>query len=115
MTFDAHTLLFATLAVLCDFQSVFFGIFPHDLAISEGILPDEPYLKALLRHLRPEKALSVGGFTMTLGLILLSLAIVQWRRVDYGPLNYSHTMRFVLPGAALTALGFSNYDQQLFP
>ena len=114
VTFDAHTLLFATLAILCGFQSTFFGIFAHALAIWEGIIPEEPRLKKLLRLLRLERGLSVGGIALVFGLILLIVAVGQWRSVDYGPLNYGHTMRFVVPGAMLTALGFQTIISSFF-
>jgi hypothetical protein len=37
---------------------------------------------------------------------LLIVSINQWRLVDFGRLDYAHTMRLVIPGAALTAIGF---------
>jgi hypothetical protein len=40
-----------------------------------------------------------------LGVVLLVLAVAQWKAVDFGPLDYPHTMRWVIPGATLTALG----------
>ena len=33
-------------------------------------------------------------------------AVYQWYAVDFGHLDYSHTMRYVVPGATLSALGF---------
>ncbi len=39
VTFDAHTLLFASLAILCGYQSISFGIFAQAFAIREGFLP----------------------------------------------------------------------------
>ena len=106
ITFDAHTLLFATLAIVCGFQSVFFGIIAHVLAIWEGILPEEPRLKQLLRFLKLERGLTFCGIAVVFGLALLLAAVAQWREVHFGQLNYAHTMRFVVPGAMLTALGF---------
>ena len=41
VTFDAHTLLFASLAILCGYQSVLFAIFSKTFAISEGLLPED--------------------------------------------------------------------------
>jgi hypothetical protein len=43
---------------------------------------------------------------LIIGIFLLGEAVEQWRRVDYGHLNYAVTMRWVIPGATLTALGF---------
>jgi glycosyltransferase involved in cell wall biosynthesis len=106
VTFDAHTLLFASLAILCGFQSVFFGIFAKALGIYEGVLPEEPGFRKILQTLKLERGLILGGAGMAGGLMLLLAAIYQWAAADYGPLNYAHTMRFVVPGSTLTALGF---------
>jgi hypothetical protein len=37
VTFDAHTLLFARLAILCGYQAILFAIFTKVFAISEGL------------------------------------------------------------------------------
>ena len=37
--FDAHTLLFASLALLCGYQSIMFGVFTKVFAVSEGLHP----------------------------------------------------------------------------
>ena len=33
-------------------------------------------------------------------------AVNQWRMTGFGDLDYGRTMRLVMPGATLTALGF---------
>jgi hypothetical protein len=38
--------------------------------------------------------------------VLLGLAIHKWYAAGYGPLDYPSTMRLVIPGATLFALGF---------
>jgi hypothetical protein len=40
------------------------------------------------------------------GIALLFGAIEQWRLADFGALDFSRTMRWVIPGATLTAVGF---------
>jgi hypothetical protein len=37
--FDAHTLLFSSLAILCGYQSLLFALFTKTFAISEGLMP----------------------------------------------------------------------------
>ena len=41
VTFDAHTLLFASLALICGYQSILFALFTKLFAISEGLLPPD--------------------------------------------------------------------------
>jgi hypothetical protein len=75
-------------------------------AISERLLPEDPRLDRWARFASLERGLLLGGGGMMLGLMLLAGAIRQWWAVDFGPLDYSHTMRWVIPGMMLTTLGF---------
>ena len=53
-----------------------------------------------------ERGLIVALAALVFGLVLLGLAVNQWRLHDFGGLDYAYTMRFVIPGVTLTALGF---------
>ncbi|MFI5380273.1 MAG: glycosyltransferase family 2 protein, partial [Tepidisphaerales bacterium] len=48
-TFDAHTLLFASLAILCGYQSVLFAVFTKVFAISEGLMPPDPRVDRMFK------------------------------------------------------------------
>jgi glycosyltransferase involved in cell wall biosynthesis len=104
--FDAHTLLFGTVALLCGYQAIFFGVFAKALAAREGILPEDPRIRRLLDSAHLEIGLVAGALGLIIGVALLLGAVNQWRVAHFGPLQYAHTMRWVVPGAALTALGF---------
>lgn len=104
--FDAHTLLFGTLALLCGYQAIFFAIFAKALAIKEGLLPADARLKRFLSTFNLEIGLAVAACALIVGLVLLGAAVNLWRLADFGPLDYARTMRLVVPGATLTALGF---------
>jgi hypothetical protein len=106
ITFDAHTLLFASLAILCGYQSVMFAVFTKTFAISEGLLPKDARLQRFFKIAGLEKGLLAGGLALVIGLLLLLASINQWRMTNFGHLDYAHTMRWVIPGATLTALGF---------
>src|SRR5262249_12381919 len=49
VTFDAHTLLFASLAILCGYQSILFAIFTKTFAISEGLMPEDPRMTSFFK------------------------------------------------------------------
>ena len=38
--------------------------------------------------------------------VLLLGAVRQWQQAAFGSLDYAHTMRWVIPGVTLAALGF---------
>jgi hypothetical protein len=106
VTLDAHTLLFSSLFLLLGYQSILFSLFAKTFAITEGLLPEDPFVTRLFRTLNLEKTLLLGAGALLLGLALLVVAMNEWRMAGFGRLDYAHTMRLVIPGATLTALGF---------
>jgi glycosyltransferase involved in cell wall biosynthesis len=104
-TFDAHTLLFGSLGLLCGYQAVWFAIFTKVFTITEGILPDDSRIWRLQKFLSLERGLLAGSIAMLSGFTLLSWAVVEWVQSGFGAMGYSHTMRIVIPGSTLTALG----------
>lgn len=53
-----------------------------------------------------EKGLGIGLGAFVIGLGLISHTASAWRESGFGPLDYEHTMRWVIPGVTLAALGF---------
>jgi glycosyltransferase involved in cell wall biosynthesis len=106
VSFDVHTLLVGSLAILLGYQSVLFGVFAGTFAAVEGVLPPGGGLRRFLRHASLERGLVVGLVTTVLGLALIGVVAEQWREGGFGNLNYETTMRWVIPGVTLTALGF---------
>jgi len=114
ITFDAHTLLLASLAVVCGYQSVLFAVFTKVFAISEGLMPEEPRLARLLERFQLERGIALGVASMVGGFALLAGAVSQWWSVNFGNLDYAHTMRWVIPGVTLTLLGFQTVLSSFF-
>lgn len=105
VTFDAHTLLFSSLAAIVGLQGISFAFFSKVFAISEGLLPPDPRMDRFFQRLPLERSLLLGGLAVVLGLSLLVIAIFQWKARHFGALDYAETMRVVIPGVTLTALG----------
>jgi glycosyltransferase involved in cell wall biosynthesis len=114
VAFDAHTLLFASIFILCGFQTVLFAIFTKTFAIAEGLLPSDPRMERFFKIINLERGVIIGLGAMLIGIVLLALAILQWAHVHFGSLDYAHTMRYVVPGATLTALGFQTVLSSFF-
>jgi hypothetical protein len=114
VTFDAHTLLFASLAILCGYQSSLFAIFTKTFAISEGLLPEDRRLTRFFELINLERGLIMAAIALLTGLALLALAVNQWRLTGFGDLDYAQTMRLVVPGVTLTALGFQTILSSFF-
>jgi hypothetical protein len=106
VTFDAHTLLFASLAVLCGYQAVVFAVLTKMFAVTEGLLPPDPRLEKAFQYITLETGLAAGAIALVAGFTLLFAAVLIWKAHGWGRLDYSQVMRVVIPGATLTALGF---------
>lgn len=104
--FDAHTLLFASLFILCGYQSMVFAIFARTFAVTEGILPPNRNLIRFYEVITLEKGLAAALLAMLVGMGLLLAAVNRWRLAGFGDLDYASTMRLVIPGATSLALGF---------
>jgi glycosyltransferase involved in cell wall biosynthesis len=114
VNFDAHTLLFASLAILCGYQSSLFAIFTKTFAISEGLLPEDQSLTRFFELINLERGLIMAAVVLLIGLALLAAAVNQWRQSDFGHLDYAQTMRLVIPGVTLAALGFQTVLSSFF-
>jgi len=73
VTFDAHTLLFASLWLLLGYQSVLFAVFAKVFAISEGLWPEDPRLTRLFTVINLERGLFGRGTLFCRGLRVFAL------------------------------------------
>jgi glycosyltransferase involved in cell wall biosynthesis len=111
---DVHTILVGSLAVLCGYQAILFAVFAKIFAISEGLLPDDTRIARLGKYVQLEHGVAGGAITFLAGLILIGVAVREWSVVGFGPLDYSHTMRLVIPGVTLAAIGFQTILSSFF-
>jgi glycosyltransferase involved in cell wall biosynthesis len=114
VSFDAHTLLFASLAVLLGWQSMLFALFTKVFATAEGLLPADEHLERFFAVITLERGLIMAMVAVVIGVALLLAAVYQWRLVHFGHLDYAKTMRLVIPGVTLTALGFQTVLASFF-
>jgi glycosyltransferase involved in cell wall biosynthesis len=106
VSFGPHTLLVSSLAFLMGYQSILFAIFTKTFAISEGLMPEDKRMDRFFEIVNLEKGLVVGVAAFVGGLGLIGHATNAWREAGFGPLDYEITMRWVIPGITLAALGF---------
>lgn len=106
VNFDAHTLLFASVAILCGYQAILFALFTKTFAMNEGLVPEDRPLRRFFDVINLERGIVLGFSALLAGAILLFVAFNQWRLTGFGHLDYARTMRWVIPGSMLTALGF---------
>jgi len=112
--FDVHTLLFASLSAICGYQAILFAVMTKMFAIREGLLPEDPRLTRLYRHVDLEKGLLLGAAGLIAGVSFLAVAVAQWYARDFGALDYARTMRVAIPGVTLTTLGVQTVLSSFF-
>jgi glycosyltransferase involved in cell wall biosynthesis len=111
---DIHSLLYASLAVVLGFQTVFFWIFAKIYGMRERIVPKDELFVRLMSGLTLERGL-IAGVLMILGGIGLSiLAIGGWIGSDFGPLSPSQTMRIAIPATTLLMIGVQTVYASFF-
>jgi len=113
-TLGAHTLVYGNLAVLCGYQSILFAIFTTTFGVNEGLRPPTEGYRAFYRAVNLERGLILSVITLAAGVVLLVAAVNKWRMTGFGHLDYAETMRWVLPGATLTALGLQTLFSSFF-
>jgi hypothetical protein len=112
--FAAHTLLFGSLAIICGYQAITFAVFTRAFGEMEGLIPNNSHFKRLEDGFTIERGLVVAALMIAAGAILLLLALNEWRIHDFGRLNYTTTMRLVVPGVTLSVLGFQTMLSSFF-
>jgi glycosyltransferase involved in cell wall biosynthesis len=105
LTFDVHTLLYASLSVLVGQQAISFALLTKSFAIGEGLLPVDARAARFFRIATLERGLVLGTLLAIVGLVLLGGTALEWYRTGFGPLDYIRTMRRAIPGATAMALG----------
>jgi glycosyltransferase involved in cell wall biosynthesis len=114
LTFDVHTLLFASLFAILGYQAIVFAMLTKVFAISEGLLPQDRRVDRFFQIFPLERGIVLGLVSMVFGMVLLAVAANDWRLTGYGRLDYAQTMRWVIPGVTLTSLGFQTVLSSFF-
>lgn len=104
-TVGAHSLLVASLATLLGHQAAFFAVAAKAFGVREGLLVSDRRMERLFSIVKLENGLLSGAVAILTGVGFLLFSVDRWARVDFGPLDYGTTMRWVIPGVTLIALG----------
>jgi glycosyltransferase involved in cell wall biosynthesis len=104
-TFEAHTLLFSSLFLLIGYQSVIFSLLAKSFAIHEGFIPFDKKLAGFFEFATLERGLMAGAVLTLVGSVILLGTTVFWQMKGFGTLDYSSTLKWVIPAATITAIG----------
>ncbi len=104
VTFDIHTLLYASLATVVGFQSMQFWVFAKIYGMRERIVPPDPWFASVMSIATLERALVAAAALLVFGLGLAGVALGRWGADAFGILLPSETMRLVIPSATAILL-----------
>ena len=103
--FDVHSLLVATLAGLVAVQVASCGVLAKVFAGFEGLLPMDDRLEKLSHTFTLERCLILSTALVAGGLGAIAWKVNAWMASGFGALDYSQTMRVLIPAVGAIALG----------
>lgn len=105
LTLDVHTLLYASAFLLVGFQFMIFYGLTKIFAVENELLPKSNRYRKLFKFINLEKGLVIGFVLVCLGLFLSLKSLSIWQTKDFGSLDTSTTLRYVIPATTSLQLG----------
>ncbi len=105
VVFDVHTLIIGMTAILVGTQVLIFFLLAKQYAIDAGLLRMGPKYHAFRRLVTLERGMVLGGSLAALGTLGILGAVVVWGDESFGPLDYTHMMRLLIPAVTSLAVG----------
>ena len=105
ITFDYHTLMYSTSAIVLGYQSVLLFIFAKLLALESGLHPPGTRFRFLEQRRTLEWCIVIGATLVVVGVVLGIIAARQWSLVSFGSLRPALTIRFVICSVLFLLLG----------
>lgn len=111
---DINTLMYASLLIIMGIQSILFSAFTHVFGVNTGLLPQDVGTDKVIRLLGLERGLILSLIMILLGFVSSVGALIYWGENRFGPIDPSFSMRLVIPGAVLFAIGMQVFFASFF-
>ncbi|MCA1899811.1 MAG: glycosyltransferase family 2 protein [Chloroflexi bacterium] len=111
---DINTLMYASLLSIIGVQSVLFSIFTYVFGVNANLLPHDAATDKFLSRVGLEKGIALGAGMILLGFASSLGAVFYWSANRFGDIDPARSMRLVIPGAMLFALGFQIFFASFF-
>ncbi|MCU1283622.1 MAG: glycosyl transferase [bacterium] len=105
VTFDYHTLLYSTSAILLGYQSLLLFIFAKLMAVETGLHPLRTKFWFLEERRTLEQCVTIGAVLMFIGVGLGIIAAHQWELTGFGALRPDSTIRLAICSVLFLLLG----------
>ena len=105
ITFDYHTLMYSTSAIVLGYQSILLFIFAELMAVETGLHPPSNRFRFLRERRTLERCIVIGLVLILVGVVLGTIAARQCSLVGFGNLRPALTIRFVICSVLFLLLG----------
>jgi hypothetical protein len=105
IVFDVHTLTYGFGFMMTGFQLLAFAVFTKVFAITEGLLPEDPWFNRFFQYVKLETGLVAGTLLVIVGIAGSIFSLSDWAHTSFGPLNSGIMLRVVLPSVFALVLG----------
>lgn len=105
VTFDIHTLLYASALVISGFQFVVFYALTKVFAVTQNLLPKSQRYNSFFKIINLERGLLLGALLMISGISLSIYGFSVWSEQHFGPLKSTQTLRIIIPAVTILILG----------
>jgi hypothetical protein len=105
VTFDYHTLLYSSAAILLGYQSILLFIFAKLMAVETGLHPPRTKFWFLEQRRTLEQCVVIGLVFVLVGVALGIIAAYEWSLAGFGTLRPASTLRFVICSVLFLLLG----------
>jgi hypothetical protein len=105
ITFDYHTLMYSTSAIVLGYQSILLFVFAELMAVETGLHPLGSRFGFLQQRRTLERCMVIGITLIIIGIVLGIIAARQWSLVGFGSLQPALTIRFVVCSVLFLLLG----------
>lgn len=103
--FDIHTLMYSSSLVLIGFQFLVFYALTKIYAVENGLLPKSTRYDKLFKYINLEKGLIIGVLLLIVGFVLSFKGLSIWKTTDFGALQPTNTLRWIIPAVFTILLG----------
>jgi len=105
ITFDYHTLMYSTSAIVLGYQSILLYFFAELMAVETGLHPPNSRFRLLRERRTLEQCIVIALALILVGVVLGIIAAHQWSLVGFGNLRPALTIRFVICSVLFLLLG----------
>lgn len=112
ISIGAHTMLGSSLFIIIGYQSILMHLLCSEISERIGIRPK--IKQANLHELFLRNTTRLSLVALFIGIFLWTKIFLFWHSIDFGPLDYSYTMKIVIPGVTLITLSMETFIFNFF-